>query len=127
MSPSRPRVEIFGCVLEVLDREGDRFLVRARLKAPGLAGGAGTVVHRQELEDLLDQVERQYADLDGVVSWETGASPTVRVGWRIDKRGHLVGRAELRDRAEGWAATVRIRADQSYLPRVALGLRLLLR
>ena len=127
MSPRRPTVEIFGCSLEILDREGDRFLVRARLRAPGLAAGSGTVVQRAELEDLLAQVERQYADLDGPVSWETEASPTVKVGWRIDGKGHLVGRTELRDRAEGWAATVRIRADQSYLPRVALGLRLLLR
>ena len=82
MSPIRPKVDVFGCSLEILDREGDRFLVRARLKAPGLAAGSGTVVQRGELEDLLEQVERQYANLAGVVSWATQAAPTVKVGWR---------------------------------------------
>jgi hypothetical protein len=87
----------------------------------------GTVLGRDEIEDLVAQVERQYADFGAPVLWQSRASPTVAASWRLDPKGHLEGRAEVRDRAEGWAATSRIRADQSWLPRVALGLRLLLR
>jgi hypothetical protein len=127
VSPQRRRADIFHLGLEILDREGERFLVRAHLRAPGVTAGVGTVLAKDEIEDLLAQVERQYADFQSPVKWETRASPTIRLSWRLDQRGHVAGRIELQDRAEGWVAAVRIRGDQSYLPRVALGLRLLLR
>jgi hypothetical protein len=127
MTPPRPRAEIFSLALEIVDRVEDRFLVRAHLRAPGVTAGVGTVLSRDEMEALLTQVERQYQDFHAAVKWESRASPSVRVSWRLDHRGHVIGRVELQDRAEGWVAAVRIRGDQSYLPRVALGLRLLVR
>jgi hypothetical protein len=127
VSAQRARADIFSLGLEILDRERDRYLVRAWLRAPGVTAGVGTVLSKDELEDLLAQVERQYADLQSPVKWEGRASPSIRLSWRLDQRGHVAGRIELQDRAEGWATVVRIRGDQSYLPRVALGLRLLLR
>jgi hypothetical protein len=121
------RVDVFALTLQVVDREGSRLHVRAMLRGPGLSATVGTVVGRDELRALLEQLERQYADFKVPVRWETRASPSVHLSWRLDPAGHLDGRAEIRDRSEGWAASVRLRGDQSYLPRVALGLRLLVR
>jgi hypothetical protein len=121
------RVEIFALTLQLVRREDERLHVRASLQAGGLVVGVGTLLGRDEVHALLDQVERQYGDFKLPVAWETRASPTLRLMWRLDASGHLEGQVEVRDRAEGWAATVRLKGDQSYLPRIALGLRLLLR
>lgn len=121
------RAEIFALTVQLIDREADRYLVRAHLRGPGLSAHVGTVITTPEWKDLLGQVERQYADFSTAVRWQNRASPQIRLAWRLDGRGHLEGRVELRDPAEGWIARVEIKGDQSYLPRVALGLRLLLR
>jgi hypothetical protein len=121
------RLDVFALRLEVLAREEDRFQVRATLQAAGLQAAVVTWIGREEVDDLLVQIERQHDELARPVAWETRATPTLRVLWRMDASGHVDGKAEMRDRAEGWSVSVRLKGDQSYLPRIALGLRLLAR
>jgi hypothetical protein len=121
------RLDVFALRLEVLALEDDRFPVRATLQGAGLQATVATWIGRDEADDLLVQVERQHDDLTRRVAWETRATPTIRLQWRMDGSGHVDGKAEMRDRAEGWSVSVRLKGDQSYLPRIALGLRLLSR
>ena len=121
------RVDVFALGLQVLSREEDRYQVRATLQGAGLKAAVATWIGRDEADDLLVQVERQHDDLTRRVAWETRATPTIRLQWRMDGSGHVDGKAEMRDRAEGWSVAVRLKGDQSYLPRIALGLRLLAR
>ena len=100
-------------------------------EAPEFVGDREQLVERLTAEFArLDcpncRASRQY-DLTRRVAWETRATPTLRLLWRIDSSGHVDGKTEMRDRAEGWSVSVRLRGDQSYLPRIALGLRLLAR
>jgi hypothetical protein len=121
------RLDIFALRVHVLAREEDRFQVRATLQAAGLQAAVATWIGRDEIDDLLVQVERQHDDLTRRLAWETRATPTLRLLWRMDASGHVDGKVEMRDRAEGWSVSVRLKGDQSYLPRIALGLRLLAR
>ena len=50
----------------------------------------------------------------------------VDLRWRLDDKGHLKGRMKLDDIGT-WTFETELEADQSYLPKMALGLRLLLR
>jgi hypothetical protein len=127
VSKERTKLEVFALAVQVLAREEERFHVRANLQSSGLVAAVLTYLGRDEAGDLLQQIERQYADFQAEVRWSTREAPTMSVAWRLDPLGHLEGEARVQDDSEGWSATVRIRGDQSYLPRVALGLRLLLR
>jgi hypothetical protein len=79
-----------------------------------------------ELGDLLAQIERQYRDFSQRVRWGN-AEGTLSLEWRVDPLGHVDGRLHLASPASGWGADAPIRGDQSYLPQIALGLRLRLR
>ncbi len=120
-------LDIFALRIHSTARDDDRIQVRATLQAAGLQAAVDTWIGRDEIDDLLVQIERQHEDLKRPLAWATRATPTLRVQWRIDASGHVDGKAEMRDRAEGWSVSVRLRGDQSYLPRIAIGLRLLAR
>ncbi len=127
MSPEPVKVDILGLGLLVRGTPGDGYRARGvfRGKNIELTFSALVDITADEMSDLLGQIERQYGDFSRKVHWYT-SDGMVDLRWRLDDRGHLTGRMKLDD-IGSWTFETEIEADQSYLPKMALGLRLLLR
>lgn len=122
-------LEVFNLALHIeLHREHD-FRARAVFRGPGMTAALTIWPSRDALRNLLEQIERQYHDFSHVVSWRTGsADKSLELGWSLTSLGHVdAGHAALVDRVSRWEAKGTLRGDQSYLPRIAMGLQLLLR
>mgnify|MGYP001822013369 CR=1 FL=1 len=127
MSPEPVKVDVLGLGLVVRGTPADGYRARGvfRGKRVELAFSTLIDISHAELDDLLAQIERQYGDFSRKVHWYT-SDGMVDLRWRLDDRGHLTGRMKLDDLGS-WTFETEIEADQSYLPKMALGLRLLLR
>ena len=127
MSPEPVKVDLLGLGLLVRGTPADGYRARGVYRGRNLelAFSALIDISQPELEDLLKQIERQYSDFSRKVHWHT-ADGMVDLRWRLDDKGHLSGRMRLDD-VGAWTFVTELEADQSYLPKMALGLRLLLR
>ena len=133
MSNEPVKVDIFDLSL-LIRRNGeggtvpDDYHARAVFRARGLTASLTTLVDIQpsELEDLLHQIEAQYGDFRQQVQWRS-ADGQLDVRWQLDELGHASGRIRLEDPMREWRLDAPLEGDQSYLPQMALGLRLLLR
>ncbi len=127
MSPEPVKVDLLGLGLLIRGTAADGFRARAVYRSGGLELALQVLVEfaAAELRDLLDQIERQYGDFSRAVRWRAAAG-RIEIAWQLDERGHLRGRLRLDDRGR-WCFETDLEADQSYLPKMALGLRLLLR
>ena len=127
MSAGAQELVVFGLTLHVEEMEEDQFRMRAVYRIPALTAGITLYATRDELADLLAQIERQYHAFDKEVAWRVDrAGRVIDLGWGLDSIGHVTeGRVRM---VEGdWALDARLDGDQSYLPSIALGLHLLLR
>lgn len=126
MSQRPVKVEIFGLGL-LIRATDDGFHARAEYRHNGLTASVRSLVSlgRAHLQDLLDQIERQYSDFAVPVRWGS-ADGAIHVDWQLDPLGHARGRLKLVDN-DAWSLDVALDGDQSYLPKMALGLRLLVR
>ena len=120
------KVEIFGLGLLIRPTE-EGFHARAEYRHNGLTASVHSLValREGELQDLLEQIERQYNDFAVPVRWRS-AGGAVELAWDLDALGHARGRLRLED-GHAWTLDVALVGDQSYLPKMALGLRLLVR
>ena len=127
MTPEPVKVDILGLGLLVRGTPADGYRARGVYRGRNLelVFGALIDITKAELDDLLAQIERQYGDFSRKVHWLT-ADGMVDLRWRLDDKGHLTGRMRLDD-IGSWTFETELEADQSYLPKMALGLRLLLR
>lgn len=129
MNGGPQRLEVFQVELlgEVVEGQGVR--VRAFLRLPGLTAGLTLWPEEAELKDLLGQIEGQYHDFKQPVRWEVARDgKRLSLAWTLDALGHVQeGEASLEDGAARWQAAGPLTGDQSYLPRIAMGLQLLLR
>lgn len=126
MSREPVKVDLFG--LQLLVRPTDEgFHARVVYRAAGLTASLSSLVEldEQALRTLLDGIGRQYADFGQPVDWHS-PDGSVHVGWTLDALGHARGSVELRDGGR-WSLRATLTGDQSWLPAMALGLRLLLR
>ena len=133
MSHDPVKVRIFGLGLLVRREHDDgsgtpEFHARAVYEADGISASLTTLVALQgkHLEDLLQQIEAQYGDFRKQVVWGS-VDTLLEVRWQLDELGRATGRVRLEDPARGWRLDASLAGDQSYLPQMALGLRLLLR
>ncbi|MDA1193971.1 MAG: hypothetical protein O2894_02195 [Planctomycetota bacterium] len=133
MSHEAVRVDIFDLGLLIRrngseDGEPGAYHARAVFRARGLTASLTTLVDlgAVALTDLLQQIERQYGDFKQGVAWQSGDG-TLDVTWHLDELGHATGRLLLVDPRGEWRLQAPLIGDQSYLPQMALGLRLLLR
>ncbi|MDJ0522786.1 MAG: hypothetical protein QNJ90_12025 [Planctomycetota bacterium] len=126
MSPEPVKIDILGLNLVVRGTPSEGFRARGVFRGHGaeLAFAHLVDIETREVEDLLRQIERQYGDFSRKVHWWT-EDGMVDLRWTLDERGHLRGRIRLVDAR--WEFETELQADQSYLPKLALGLRLLLR
>ncbi len=133
MSHDPVKVEIFD--LHMLIRRGgdgspgpSPYHARAVLRSRGLRASLTTLVDLDVagLEDLLQQIEAQYGDFKQPVHWRSGDGQ-IDIRWQLDELGHATGRIRLDDPMGEWRLDAPLVGDQSYLPQMALGLRLLLR
>ncbi|MDF1700514.1 MAG: hypothetical protein P1V36_05080 [Planctomycetota bacterium] len=133
MSHEPVKVEIFDLGLLIRRKsEGgqlpDAYHARAVFRTRGLTASLTTLVDLTpaEIEDLLQQIETQYGDFRQAVAWRS-ADGLLDLGWQLDELGHAAGRIRLEDPMGEWRLDAPLVGDQSYLPQMALGLRLLLR
>ena len=127
MSPTPLKVDILGLSLVVRGTQADGYRARGVFRGGGAELAFKTLIEisADEMQLLLGQIEHQYGDFSKEVHWST-ADGMVDLRWQIDELGHLSGRMRLADNAR-WNFETELEADQSYLPKMALGLRLLLR
>jgi len=127
MSPEPVKVDLLGLTLLIRGTVQDGYRARGVFRGRSVELAFRTLIdlRHAELSDLLRQIESQYSDFSQAVRWSTGDG-MVEIGWRLDDRGHLSGNMKLDDLGS-WRFETRLEADQSYLPPMALGLRLLLR
>lgn len=133
MSHEPVKVDIFDLSL-LIRRNGepgqvhDDYHARAVFRTRGLTASLTTLVDLAvpDLEDLLTQIEAQYGDFRKAVTWRS-ADGQLDVRWQLDELGHATGRIRLEDPMGEWRLEAPLVGDQSYLPQMALGLRLLLR
>ncbi len=122
-------LEIFNLALRVEPLGKDGYRARVVYRGPGVSGGLTIWPSEDGLMNLLQQIERQYHDFNHHVAWRTEtADKRLELAWSMNtlgqvERGHVV----LVDRVSRWELEGELRGDQSYLPRVAMGLQLLLR
>jgi len=121
------KVELLGLGLTMRGTVVEGFHARGVYRNGGVTLALHGLVEAAaaEIEDLLRQIEQQYGDFSREVAWRT-ADGRIDIGWQLDDRGHLRGRLRLDDPGR-WRFETALEADQSYLPKMALGLRLLLR
>jgi hypothetical protein len=122
------RIEILGLGLLVLRRpDSEDFSALATYRGEGIEMRLPELLYllRTEVENLLGQIEGQYADFGRKVHWGT-VDGLLHLEWAMDERGRLAGRLVL-DAPGRWRFEGVLAGDQSYLPPMALGLRLLLR
>ncbi len=127
------KVDVFDLSL-LIRRNGadgepaDGFHARAVFRTRGLTASLTTLVDVSvaEAQDFLEQIETQYADFGAPVDWRTGDG-LIDLQWSLDELGHATGRILLEDPTREWRLEAPLVGDQSYLPQMALGLRLLLR
>jgi hypothetical protein len=121
-------VDLFGLTLQFRGKPEGGYHARGVFRSRGLTATLSSLVPfaAPEIEDLLAQIERQYADFDHPVAWRT-RDGRLELGWALDRLGHAAGRITLRDASGDWVLRAPLVGDQSYLPRMALGLRLVLR
>lgn len=121
-----PDAEIFALKLYFETPPGPSWRVRTVLRSAGLIGSAHVNLTREEVGDLLGQIERQYGDFSRPVRWQN-AEGSLGLDWNLDPLGHVTGRLRLRSLSSHWSLEAPLKGDQSYLPQLALELRLLLR
>ncbi len=121
-------LEIFGLTLSVEKLE-DGIRMRTMYKQTAVRGGFTIWPTQAQLEELLAQIERQYHDFSEPIDWTLEvAEKRLSLAWTLDALGHVhEGRLRMSDGAAGWALEGRLSGDQSYLPRIAMGLQLILR
>ena len=129
MSGGPQDLEIFNLALRVEPLGKDGYRARAVYRGPGVSGGITIWPSEDALQNLLQQIERQYHDFEHEVVWNTEtADKRIELSWSMNQLGHVEqGHALLVDRVSRWKLQGALRGDQSYLPRVAMGLQLLLR
>lgn len=127
------KVEVFdlGMLIRRNAEDGlapDAFHARAVFRTRGLTASLTTLVDisAAELGELLRQIELQYGDFRAEVAWRSGDGQ-IDVRWKLDELGRAAGRIILEDPMGEWRLDAPLVGDQSYLPQMALGLRLLLR
>ena len=124
-----PPLDLFGVRLttERVDRHESFAAVRCEIESHRLQAVARVAMGPHEATALLEQIERQYADFAQPVAWSTALdSGELEVSWTLNANGHAQGRFALKNRPH-WRVEGELDGDQSYLPKLALGLRLLLR
>ncbi len=121
-------LEVFGLTLSVEMLE-DGIRMRALYKQTAVRGGFTVWPSQAQLGELLAQIERQYHDFEQPVDWTLDVGDKhLSLAWTLDGLGHVqAGRLRMADAAAGWSLQGRLSGDQSYLPRIAMGLQLLLR
>ncbi len=129
MNPGEQILEIFQLEFTLQDVEGEGLRGRALYRTPGLSAGLTLWPTPEDLQALLDQIEAQYHDFEKPLDWTMHqGQKRMRLNWVVDALGHIGdGRVELEDTGLLWSASGRLHGDQSYLPRIAMGLQLLLR
>ena len=128
MSRRSDRVEILGLSLLVMHRpDNEDFSALASYRTEGVEMRLPELLYllRPEIENLLGQIEAQYADFGRKVHWAT-VDGLLHLEWAMDERGRLSGRIVLHA-GERWRFEGALAGDQSDPPPMALGLRLLLR
>lgn len=125
-----PPLDLFGVLLTVesIDRRAAPpvAVLRCEVVADRLKAAGPVRMSDADTSSLLQQVEQQYADFTRSVAWSTSEDQDrLEVAWNLNGNGHAEGRYELR--SAGWRIEATLDGDQSYLPKLALGLRLLLR
>ena len=125
MSKSEPDLYVFGLAL-TFERPPphEKPVARAVYMGPGLKATMTLTIEDAEIQDLLEQVERQYADFSQPVRWRQGEGE-LALQWDMSPIGHASGTVHMK--AYDWTLDAPLRGDQTYLPKMALGLRLLLR
>ena len=129
MNPGQQVLEIFQLEFTLQDVEGEGLRGRALYRTPGLSAGLTLWPEAADLQALLEQIEAQYHDFEQPLDWTMQqGQKRMRLAWVVDALGHIgEGRVELEDVGLAWSASGRLHGDQSYLPRIAMGLQLLLR
>ena len=126
MSSGRPEINLFGLVLRFDVCRDDLVYVSGAYGRGGVHALVTLYLRSEDLQALLEQIERQYQDFGEPVRWKAGVGESyVAYDWRLDQRGHASGRFELC--GGRWTLAGDVDGDQSYLPQIALGLRLMLR
>ena len=128
MNRVAPAVNLFGLTLQFRGKPEGGYHARGVFRSRGLTATLSTLVPfaTGEIEDLLGQLERQYVDFEQPVAWRP-RDGRLELTWTLDRLGHAAGRILLRDASGDWVLRAPLVGDQSYLPRMALGLRLVLR
>ena len=123
-----PPLDLFGVRLTVesVDRKLPGAALRCEVDTHRLTAVTRIGLTARQAADLLTQVEHQYNDFGRSVSWasDNGASE-IGISWTLNTNGHAQGRFELK--SPYWRVEGELDGDQSYLPKLALGLRLILR
>jgi hypothetical protein len=129
MNPGQQVLEIFQLEFTLQDVEGEGLRGRALYRTPGLSAGLTLWPEASDLQALLDQIEAQYHDFEKPLDWSMRqGKKRMRLTWGVDALGHIGdGRVALEDEGLAWSVSGRLHGDQSYLPRIAMGLQLLLR
>ena len=124
-----PTMNFFGVRLTTqrVDVASERATVRCDVEHHRLQAASDVALGSREVADLLDQVEQQYTNFGQTVAWVGAerAAGTLHLSWSLNSNGHAQGRYTLS--SPTWRIEGDLDGDQSYLPTLALGLRLLLR
>ena len=123
-----PALDLFGVrlIVESVDAEDPVASVRCEIETHRLQAVTRLEVGVRQAEDRLNQVERQYTDFNHAISWVSNSGPSeLDLTWTLNANGHAQGHFALE--SPHWRAEGALDGDQSYLPKLALGLRLLLR
>ncbi len=124
-----PPLSLFGVTLTVesVDREGSFVTARCEVEDHHLRAAARVLINAALAESLLQQVERQYTDFGQRVTWSSVEDfGQLDLTWTMNTNGHAQGQFTLQNNPH-WRVEGELDGDQSYLPKVALGLRLMLR